>query len=205
MKQENEPQIFGKGSIPNRPSITHSGSVIPPPLPAPLVRPVYFTPSNCWDSSGRGPPLSRTPTGMMLHDNRNMNTCPVPFIPSSITPLSQLPGAAMQQRLDQIVNAPPPPLPNIVPPPPLPSDVAPPLPSSPPPPPPSQPPSVPPPPNSPPLQQSKDFLLQASVLSYHHQWQGNLTKSGVHYCTIYAVREDSVACKYSNTLSEPAE
>ncbi|KAG6487215.1 hypothetical protein ZIOFF_055799 [Zingiber officinale] len=203
MKQENEPQIFGKGSIPNRPSITRSGSVIPLPLPSPLARPVYFTPSNCWDSSGRGPPLSRTPTGMMLHDNRNINTCPVPFIPSSITPLSQLPGGAMQQRLDQVVNVPP--LPNIVPPPPLPSDVAPPLPSSPPPPPPSQPPSVPPPPNSPPLQQSKDFLLRTSVLSSHHQWQGNLTKSGVHYCTIYAVREDSVACKYLNTLSEPTD
>ncbi|XP_042431001.1 uncharacterized protein LOC122017442 isoform X2 [Zingiber officinale] len=203
MKQENEPQIFGKGSIPNRPSITRGGSVIPLPLPSPLARPVYFTPSNCWDSSGRGPPLSRTPTGMMLHDNRNINTCPVPFIPSSITPLSQLPGGAMQQRLDQVVNVPP--LPNIVPPPPLPSDVAPPLPSSPPPPPPSQPPSVPPPPNSPPLQQSKDFLLRTSVLSSHHQWQGNLTKSGVHYCTIYAVREDSVACKYLNTLSEPTD
>ncbi|RWW44597.1 hypothetical protein BHE74_00049626, partial [Ensete ventricosum] len=69
----------------------------------------------------------------MLIDNRNINACaPVPFIPSSITPLSQLPGGAMQ-RFDQVVTVPG--LPNVVHPPPPSSDVPPPLPLS-------QPPSI---------------------------------------------------------------
>ncbi|CAL9195285.1 unnamed protein product [Musa hybrid cultivar] len=197
MKKENEPQMFGKVSLPSRTSVTHVGSVIPPPVPTSLVRPVYLTPSNSWDNSGPSPLLNRTSTGMMLIDNRNINACaPVPFIPSSITPLSQLPGGAMQ-RFDQVVTVPG--LSNVVHPPPPPSDVPPPLPLS-------QPPSVPPPPSSPPpLQQPKDSNLQASISCPHHQWQGTLSKSGVHYCTIYAVREDSVACKYSTTLSEPAD
>ncbi|URE14103.1 RRM [Musa troglodytarum] len=197
MKQENEPHMFGKVNLPSRTSVAHVGSVIPPPVPTSLVRPVYLTPSNSWDNSGPSPLLNRTSTSMMLIDNRNINACaPVPFIPSSITPLSQLPGGAMQ-RFDQVVTVPG--LSNVVHPPPPPSDVPPPLPLS-------QPPSVPPPPSSPPpLQQPKDSDLQASVSCPHHQWQGTLSKSGVHYCTIYAVREDSVACKYSTTLSEPAD
>ncbi|WOL08987.1 hypothetical protein Cni_G17740 [Canna indica] len=203
MKQENEPQMFAKGGLPIRPNIARSGSVIPPPVPTSLVRPVYLTPSNSWDSSVPRPLLSRTSTGMMINDNRNINACaPVPFIPSSITPLSQLPAGTMQ-RLDHIVAVPP--LPNVAPPPP-PSEVPSPLPSSPPPLPLSQPPSVPPPPSSPPpQQQSIDSNLQASAPCSYHRWQGTLSKSGVNYCTIYAIREDSVACKYSNTLSEPAD
>ncbi|URE14105.1 RRM [Musa troglodytarum] len=166
MKQENEPHMFGKVNLPSRTSVAHVGSVIPPPVPTSLVRPVYLTPSNSWDNSGPSPLLNRTSTSMMLIDNRNINACaPVPFIPSSITPLSQLPGGAMQ-RFDQVVTVPG--LSNVVHPPPPPSDVPPPLPLS-------QPPSVPPPPSSPPpLQQPKDSDLQASVSCPHHQWQAGL-------------------------------
>jgi activating signal cointegrator complex subunit 2 len=114
---------------------------------------------------------------------------PLPFMPSSVTPLAHLPGSSAQQSEKM-----PPPTPNIAPstftpPPPLPV---------------SQPPSVPPPPDSPPVQPSTN-PSNSQKPSSHPQWQGSLTKSGIHYCTIYASRVESDVCRYENAVSEPAE
>ncbi|XP_008792566.2 uncharacterized protein LOC103709136 isoform X1 [Phoenix dactylifera] len=203
-KQEIEPQILAQGSLPCPPMASHGVSIRPPPIQTTsFVRPFYHTPSNSWDNSGLNA-LNQISAGMMPNDNRHVNARPaVPFIPSSITPLSQLPGGPIQ-RFDQVVTVPG--LPSVAPPPPPAPDVPPPLPS-PPPLPLSQPPSIPPPPTSPPPHQlAAEFSkLQTGMPCLHHQWQGALSKSGVHYCMVYATREDSVACKYSNVLSEPAD
>lgn len=201
-KQEAEPQM--SASYP--PTSAHGGSMIPPPIPAPsFVRPVYFNPSNSWDNSAHNASISnQIPTGSIHTDNPHFNARPaIPFVPSSVTLVSQLHGASMQ-RVDQMGTFPS--LPSLVPPPPPPPDAPPPLPPSPPPLPFSQPPSVPPPPCSPPPQPGPGLSsLQFGERHIQYQWQGTLSKSGVHYCTIYATREDSAACRYSNSISEPAD
>lgn len=134
-------------------------------------------------------------------DNRQNARPVVPFIPSSVTPISQLPGGSMQ-RFEQMVNARS--LPSSVPLPP-PPDAPPPLSFSPPPLPLSHPPSVPPPPSSPPPQPAPEHSMFRAEACMHYRWQGTLTKSGVHYCTIFATREESITCKYSNGVAEPLE
>ncbi|XP_073005408.1 uncharacterized protein [Typha latifolia] len=204
-KQDNEPTLSAHGTPVRPPIATHGGSVIPPPIQtAPFVRPVYLAPSSSWDNSAINPPLNQIPTGMTPSDNIHINPCvPLPFIPSSITPLSQLPGGSLQ-HFDKVASMPG--LPSEALPPPPPPDMPPPLPS-PPPLPLTQPPFVPPPPSSPPPLQLavEPSDQQTGVACFHHQWQGTLSKSGVHYCTIYATRENSDACRYSNSVSEPVD
>lgn len=178
----------------------HGGSVIPRPIHAsPSIHSFYPT-NITWDNP------SHNPSFMLSQDRRLLSPhTPLPFIPSSITPLSQLPAGSIQ-RFDQIVNAPY--LPTSMPPPPPLPDAPPPLPSSPPPLPPSQPPLIPPPPTSPPpisqpIHETTRF--QSGKPVQLHQWQGTLSKSGVHYCTLYAIREGSLTCKYLNGAPEPAE
>ncbi|ONK75905.1 uncharacterized protein A4U43_C03F21800 [Asparagus officinalis] len=199
-KQEVEPQMSTQVIQPSPPTIGPSGSMMPPPIQSTsFVRPVYFNPTNSWETSVHNPSISNQISSGMIHtDNHHFNSRPaVPFIPSSVTPVSQLHGCSMQQT-DQMVTVPC--LSSLMPPPP---DVPPPLPSSPPPLPPPQPPSVPPPPSSPPQSVPEPSTLHLGEPRVH-QWQGALTKSGVHYCAIYATREDSAICRYSNAASEPA-
>ncbi|KAJ6844907.1 uncharacterized protein M6B38_289425 [Iris pallida] len=200
-KQELELQTLAPGGIPYPPIAAHGGSMIPPPVPASsFVRPVYPNPSGSWDNSATHPSfsLNQVLPGMNPADHRHINVRPaIPFIPSSITPLSQLTGGSMQ-NFDHMSTVPgsssraPPP----------PPDTPPPLPSSPPP----LPLSVPPPPSSPLRRPALEpSHLQLGEPLTHYQWQGTLSKSGVHYCTIYATREESSACNYSNAVSEPVE
>ncbi|KAL6013103.1 hypothetical protein ACLOJK_003594 [Asimina triloba] len=194
---------------PPPPTLTTAPPIIPPPPiqvpPPPFMRPVYLTPNNSWDRRGLSPlPMNHTPPGMMPN-NFHVNVCAPPpaFLPSPVTPLAQLPGNSTM-HFDQMVapTAFHPPSP-----PPPPPDMPPPLPPSPPPLPSSQPPSVPPPPSSPPplpqvLEPSKS---EPSGQYLQYQWQGALCKSGVHYCTLYASREELDACKYTTSVSEPSE
>ncbi|KAJ0980283.1 hypothetical protein J5N97_008538 [Dioscorea zingiberensis] len=203
-KLEIEPPTSASGRLPCPSPVSHGGSMIPPPIPPfSFAHPVYPTQNSSWDNYHQNPPppLSQTPRGMMASDNYHVNACPVlPFVPSSITPLSQFSENSVQQYDQKAPNIPTPsPAPT--------SDVPPPLPSSPPPLPLSQPPSVPPPPSSPPPRPQyalESSSTRTSELCPHYQWQGALSKSGVHYCTIYAVREDSNICKYTVPASEPA-
>ncbi|KAK1276627.1 Polyadenylate-binding protein RBP47C' [Acorus gramineus] len=196
-KSEVEPQTLAPASLPCPPPPTHRGSVVPPPLQGP---PMYFTPPNSWMNPP--PLLNHTSAGMMANSSVLVNVCPpVPFITPSVTPLAQLPGHISQHYEQPVVeptlppSSPPPPPPEMPPP-------------SPPPPPSTQPPLVPPPPSSPPPllppavgtsnSRTSEQLLQC-------QWRGLLCKSGAHYCTVYANREDSELCKYLKATSEPAE
>lgn len=133
-----------------------------------------------------------------------------PFIPVSVTPLAQIQGAPIQPY-NQQVPPPivPPPIPSLPPPQP---EMPHPFPPSPPPLPLTQPPLVPPPPPPgspppppPPLPVQEVVSMECSGQSLQYQWLGNLCKSGVNYCTIYACRADSDICRYSNTIPEPAE
>ncbi|PIA44190.1 hypothetical protein AQUCO_01700065v1 [Aquilegia coerulea] len=157
----------------------------------------------CPPMASQGPPLAPPHQNQALSFMRPVYVDPraAPFILPSVTPLAQLPGGAMQ-HVDQMVTVPPVPSLSPIPP----TNMGPPLPPSPPPLPMSHPPLVPPPPSSPPPLQSSVELpnLENAGLRIQHQWQGVLCKSGVNYCTLYALREDSETCKYSNAISEPA-
>ncbi|PNT72917.1 hypothetical protein BRADI_2g50890v3 [Brachypodium distachyon] len=179
-----------QGILPIPPVSTHRASVIPPPPPiqTSFVRPVYPGPGSPWENTTPIPPFSRVSPRMMPGNNFRINPpAPLPFIPSSITPLTQLPGGSAQhpEKMPPPLDIPPPPRS----PPPLPI---------------SRPPSAPPPPDSPPVHPATDPSNSQKPYS-HPQWQGSITKSGLHYCTIYASRIELDVCRYENAVSEPAE
>lgn len=205
-------QHSAPGSMPCLPTPTQGHNIAPPGPPQPMqaspfMRPIYFPPHNAWDARGfsHQMPLNPISPGVMPSNLQNNSVAP-PFLPASVTPLAHIQGSSMPQ-FDQMfsLHVPPPPQPDMA----LPltqPDLLPPLPSSPPPLPASQPPLVPPPPSSPPP--SLPFESSSTESSRHnqpYQWQGTLSKSGVHYCTIYAKRLHSDSCKYSHAISEPAE
>ncbi|KAK3029799.1 hypothetical protein RJ639_038241 [Escallonia herrerae] len=205
------------GSISCLPEPAQGHTITPPqPIqPSPFIRPVYLPPNSSWDahSFNHHAPLNPFSSGLMPNNLHNNAIAP-PFLPASVTPLAQMHGNSMPQ-LDQMFSSPvgPPPattlplpqpglVPSLPPQPDLPPLVQP----SPPPLPHSQPPLVPPPPCSPPPARPVDSAnLERSGHSVPYKWQGTLSKSGVHYCTIFAQRLNSEVCKYSNPISEPAE
>ncbi|XP_061355687.1 uncharacterized protein LOC133300193 isoform X2 [Gastrolobium bilobum] len=200
------------GNVPHLLSGTH-GPSIPPPQQiqsSPFIRPVYAPPNGPWDPRGINNhlPVNQFNTGGMPN-NFHGSAVVSPFIPASVTPLAQIQGTQMQpynQMIPPSVISPP--LSSL---PPTQPEMPPPPPPSPPPLPLTQPPLVPPPPGSPPPPPPPPLLVQESVnmecsgQSLQYQWQGNLCKSGVNYCTIYACRADSNICRYSNAIPEPAE
>ncbi|KAL3655243.1 hypothetical protein CASFOL_001029 [Castilleja foliolosa] len=181
-----------------------------------FIRPVYVPPPNRWDPRGLGhhPPPNQIPSNLQGP----------PFIPVSVTP--QMQHGSSMAPFDQMFSLPvvapplsplPPPPPNVAPPlpqsdfrttlPPPHHELQPPLPPTPPPPlPPPPPPHVEPPAFPPPPSSSPSAAVDTSSRpSPQYPWQGILTKSGVHYCTIYAQRVDSDICNYSTAVAEPAE
>lgn len=196
------------------------GPPIAPPQqaqPPPFGLPMYFPPTG-WDSRGlnHNLPPNPIPSGALPTNLHHCSVAP-PFVPASVTPLSQMQGTSMPP-FDHMFPVPvvrppvtslPPPPPQLDSLPPLPPPVLqPPLPSSPPPPPYPDPPNIPPPPSSPPpppppLSESLNLVSSEPYLQY--QWRGSLSKSGVHYCTIYAQRVESDVCRYSNANAEPTE
>ncbi|KAM0951478.1 putative RNA recognition motif domain, nucleotide-binding alpha-beta plait domain superfamily [Dioscorea sansibarensis] len=200
-KLETEPPVSGPGRLPCPPPVTYGGSTIPPPMPPfSYPRPFYPTQNSSWDNyhQNHPPPVSQISHGMMGSDNYHVNVPGLPFVPSSINPVSQLSENSVQRYDQKVPNRPtlsPPPPPDV----PLPLRSPPPLPLS-------QPPSIPPPPMPSPYdpQSARETSnTRASEQNPRYQWQGSLSKSGVHYCTIYAVREDSNICKYTVPASEP--
>lgn len=186
------------GNVPHVYSGTH-GPSIPPPQQiqsSPFTRPVYVPPNGPWDPRGINNqlPVNQFQAGVMPNNFHGS-----PFIPASATPLAQIPPSIA-----------PPPL-SSLPPPQLEMPPSHPRPPSPPPLPQTQPPLVPPPPGSPPppppppLPVQEPVNMECSGQPLQYQWQGNLCKSGVSYCTIYACRADSNICGYSNAMPEPAE
>ncbi|OVA09366.1 RNA recognition motif domain [Macleaya cordata] len=206
-KPETGPQFSAPGILPCPPMAAQGPTIMPPQQvqASPFMRPIYPSPNNSWDTRGLGHPLplNHISSGIMAN-NLHVNVPPPPFLPASVTPLAQISGNSMQ-HFDQVLAMPA--VPPLSSPPPPPPDVPPPLPPSPPPLPVCQPPLVPPPPSSPPpLPPSVEASnLDNTVQCLQYQWQGVLCKSGVHYCTIYALREDLDACKYLYGVSEPAE
>ncbi|KAF9600700.1 hypothetical protein IFM89_011371 [Coptis chinensis] len=200
-KPETELQNSAAVSIQRSPMVTQGPPVLPPQphQGPPFMRPVYLAPGNSWDGHTVNHPFpSNHFTPNVRPSNFHVNVGAAPFIPPSVTPLAAVPGGSMH-HVDHIVTRPIMPPISPVPPP----NMGPPLPPSPPPLPMSQPPMVPPPPSSPPPLPSP-FEPPNLDNAGQGQWQGVLCKSGVHYCTLYAHREDSDACKYSNAISEPA-
>ncbi|KAF7037909.1 hypothetical protein CFC21_048183 [Triticum aestivum] len=179
-----------QGMPPCPPVSAHRSSVMPPPPPpiqTSFVRPVYPGPGSPWENTTPNPPFGRVSPRivsprMMPGSSFRIPSAP-PFIPSCVTPRTPIPNVAPSPFTP--LDMPPPPLS----PPPLPV---------------SEPPSVPPPPSSPPAQPSTDPCNSQKPCP-HPQWQGSLTKSGIHYCTIYASRIELDACRYGSTVSEPAE
>ncbi|AAF24949.1 T22C5.20 [Arabidopsis thaliana] len=144
-----------------------------------------------------------------------------PFMPPPVHPVSQPQGPQVQQ-FDQLYPPPPlghslpsvlqPPLqPQSQPPEPPPEMMPPPPQALPPPLPHSHPPLVPPPPFSPLLSPRLPPMVtqlcgsEASKQNIGHQWQGALSKSGVHYSTIIAQRLESDICKYIIGSPEPVQ
>ncbi|XP_039140584.1 extensin-like [Dioscorea cayenensis subsp. rotundata] len=145
-KLETEPPVSGPGRLPCPPPVTYGGSTIPPPMPPfSYPRPFYPTQNSSWDNyhQNRPPPVSQISHGMMGPDNCHVNVPGMPFVPSSINPVSQLFENSGQRYDQKVPNRPNPPPPDVLPP--LPSP--PPLPLS-------QPPSIPPPPRFSPSQSS---------------------------------------------------
>ncbi|KAK1392348.1 Flowering time control protein like [Heracleum sosnowskyi] len=181
------------------------GPHIPPQLnyASSSMRP-YYPLNNSWDARSHTH-LPNAISAGLVSTNLHTPVVPPPFLPPSVTPLTQMVGSSVQQ-FDQTFFRPavPPPLTNLPQP-----DLAPPLPpppSSPPPLPQSLPPVVPPPPSSPPpLPPRESSNLESSGQFIAYNWRGTLSKSGVHYCTINAQRLHSDMCKYSIAASEPAE
>lgn len=180
---------------------------LPPQVqPPPFVRPAYVPSNSAWDVRAihHNFPLSSIPHGAVHNSFHGNAVAAPPFVPASVTPVMQIQGTPMQ-HYDQVFSSPvAPPLSSLLPP--LP-EVPPPLSPSPPPLPQSQPPFVPPPPSSPPPPLPIGESSEGEIAGHFSQfrWQGTLCKSGVHYCTIYARRVDSDACKYINAVAEPTE
>ncbi|KAI3992165.1 hypothetical protein MKX01_015056 [Papaver californicum] len=184
-KPESGPQQFsGQGMMyPQAPIIMQ-----PPHVPAsPFVRSVYPIPNNSWDLRGLNSPL---PLAHM-----SAGAPPPPFLPASVTPLAQMSGNSTQ-HFDQAVGMPT--APSLSSPPPPPPDVPPPSP-------PPLPVAQPPPSSPPPVRTSFEASSENRTQCLEYQWQGVICKSGVLYCTVYAVTEDLDTCKYSNGVNEPAE
>ncbi|CAN4122567.1 unnamed protein product [Withania somnifera] len=195
-------------------------AIAPPQLaqPPPFVRPMYFPPSG-WDSRGlnHNLPPNPIPSGALPTNLHHCSVAPH-FRPAPVTPLSQIQGISVppfdhmfpvpvvRPPMTSLPPQPPPQFDSL---PPLPPPVLqPPLPSSPPPPPYRDPPNIPPPPSSspppaPPLSESSNSESSKQHLQW--QWQGSLSKNGVHYCTIYAQRVESDFCRYPNASAEPTE
>lgn len=202
------------GNVPYSHSGAHAPSIPPPPPPppqiqsSPFVHPAYVPPNGPWDCRGLNNhlPVSQFNTGV-VPTNFHGNAVVSPFIPASVTPLAQIQGTPMQPYNQQVPPIIPPPLSSLPPPQP---EMPPPFLPSPPPLPQVQPPSVPPlpssppPPPPPPLPVQESVNMECSGQSLQYQWQGNLCKSGVNYCTIYACKADSNICRYSNAIPEPA-
>ncbi|KAA0064439.1 hypothetical protein IC582_015459 [Cucumis melo] len=201
------------GTIPCLPISTMGPPAPPPPpqiQPPPFVRSPYPPPNSSWDPRGLNHPLPLNPISPNVIPNTypsNSVPCP-PFLPASVTPLSQIQGTPMQ-HLDHVFphSVAPPSISSL---PPSQPEMPPPIPPSPPPLPHSQPPNIPPPPSSPPpppppLAATGASEVESCSQHVQYQWKGALCKSGVQYCSIYAQRVDSQACKYLNAGPEPIE
>ncbi|CAO2194797.1 unnamed protein product [Urochloa humidicola] len=188
-----------QGIHPCPPVSTHRGSVIPPPpIQTSFVRPLYHGPRSPWENTTPNPPpFSHVSPRMMPGSNFRVNPAPLPFLPSPVNPIAQLPGGPAQHSEKM---PPPPPPPNVAPPPFAPLDMPPPPPL-----PISQPPSVPPPPNSPPPAQPVADSSDLQKPCSQPRWQGFLAKSSMNYCRVYASRVELDACRYENSVSEPTE
>lgn len=199
------------GSIPGIHAATHGHPVAPPlPPPPPPIQssqymgPAYIPPNSSWDPRGLHHNFTMNLISpVAVPNSMNAYAAAASFVPASATPLPQVHGTPLQ-HFDPMFSVPVVPLPPSAPLPPPPPEMPPPLPLSPPPlpqvpPPPSSPPPPPPPPAT------ESYQAESSEQCPQYQWQGVLCKSGAHYCTIYALRVDSDACKYSNTTPEPTE
>ncbi|KAL2895043.1 Flowering time control protein FPA [Bienertia sinuspersici] len=193
------------GTVTSTPMSTYGPTNTPPqPIQTqPYMQPVYSQPTSSWDAHNLSHHMPfNTISANVVPSNIHSNSIPPPFVQASVTPLSQISGSSIQpfsQMVQQPVAPPllpsmPPPQPDIPPPPPPPMVPPPPPCSPPPPPPPATMDSIPP-------TESSDVV--SAVGGIQIQWRGTLSKSGVHYCNIYAHRVDSDLCKYSIAISEP--
>ncbi|XP_010478128.1 PREDICTED: uncharacterized protein LOC104757109 isoform X2 [Camelina sativa] len=190
--------------------------------PSPFVQQTIYPPAtSSWDSRSL-----ISPSGDAVATSSQMQGPPPqqvsgPVMPPPVLPVSHTQGPQVQQ-FDQVY--PPPPLGHSLPcviqpplqpqsqPPEPPPEMMPPPPQAPPPPlPHSHPPLAPPPPCSPSSSPRLPPMIiqlsgpEASKQNIGHQWQGALSKSGVHYSTIIAQRLESDICKYIIGSSEPVQ